>query len=74
LIGTKVLDVVRYKGVSMALDIIGFVLVSTHIITIGIIVLWFGLGKPKTMAKFRTSFKQHVLGIKTPSPGVRTKS
>ncbi len=48
----------------MALDIIGFILVSTHIVTIGIIILWFGLGKPKTMAKFRSSFKQRVLGMR----------
>jgi hypothetical protein len=58
----------------MALDIIGFILVSTHVLTIGVIVLWFGFGKPKTMAKFRASIKQHVLGIKAPNPGVRTKS
>lgn len=57
----------------MALDIIGFILVSTHVLTIGVIVLWFGFGKPKTMAKFRASFKQHVLGIKAPYPGVRKK-
>jgi hypothetical protein len=57
----------------MALDIIGFILVSTHIVTIGIIILWFGLGKPKTMAKFRSSFKHRVLGMKKSGSELQSK-
>ncbi len=57
----------------MALDIIGFILVSTHILTVGVIILWFGLGKPKTAAKFRSAFKQHVLGMKNPTSELHSK-
>jgi hypothetical protein len=57
----------------MTLDIIGFILVSTHIVTIGVIILWFGLGKPKTLAKFNAVFKQQVLGIKKPNPELHSK-
>jgi hypothetical protein len=57
----------------MALDIIGFILVSSHIITVAIIVLWFGLGKPKSMAQFRTRFKEQVLGTKKRSPQLKPK-
>jgi len=51
-------------GYIMALDIIGFILVFTHILTVGIIILWFGLGKPKSAAQFWNRFKEQMLGIK----------
>ena len=48
----------------MALDIIGLVIVISHVLAIGTIILWIGLGKPKTTEKFRAAFKEHALGIK----------
>jgi hypothetical protein len=48
----------------MTLDIIGIILVSSHIVTVAVILLWFGLDKPKSMAQFRIRFKKRVLGIK----------
>jgi hypothetical protein len=58
----------------MALDIIGLIIVITHVITIGTILLWIGLGKPKTMDKFRAVFKQQVLGMKPPTVPLPSKS
>jgi hypothetical protein len=48
----------------MALDIIGFILLSTHIVAVGIIILWVGLGKPKTVARFRRSLRHEVLEMR----------
>lgn len=52
----------------MALDIIGFILVSSHVLTVALIILWFGLGKPKSMAQFCTRFKEQMLGVKKRRP------
>ena len=57
----------------MALDIIGFILVSSHVLTVALIILWFGLGKPKSMAQFRTRFKEQMLGIKKRRPELSQK-
>lgn len=47
----------------MALDVIGFVIVLSHLAVIGCILLWFGLGKPTSWQKFKTLFKRQFLGI-----------
>ena len=57
----------------MALDIIGFILVSSHVLTVALIILWFGLGKPKSMSQFRTRFKEQMLGIKKRGPEMHSK-
>ena len=57
----------------MAIEIIGIVLVATHILAIALIILWFGLGIPKSMAQFRVVFKKQVLGIKNRGPQLHPK-
>lgn len=61
-------------GDYMALDIIGLIIVITHVITVGTILLWIGLGKPKTMEKFRAVFKEQVLGIRPATAALPSKS
>ena len=51
-------------GVVMTLEIIGFVMVASHITVIALIILWFGCGKPKSAAQFWAVFKEQFLGIK----------
>jgi len=46
------------------MDIVGAVIVATHLMVIAFFVLWFGFGKPKSVAQFRTIFKEQVFGIK----------
>ncbi|MFT4113037.1 hypothetical protein [Silvibacterium sp.] len=47
----------------MALEIVGALIVLSHLMVMGALILWFGLRKPTTMEQFRTRFKQQFLGI-----------
>jgi hypothetical protein len=47
----------------MFMEVIGFLIVISHVILVACIILWFGLGKPTTMAKFVAQFKLQFLGI-----------
>jgi hypothetical protein len=40
-----------------AIEIIGVILATSHVLTVALIVLWFGLNKPKTFALFRQRFR-----------------
>ena len=46
------------------MEVIGLLIVLSHFVVIGAIVLWFGLGKPKTAQKFRSEFKKQFFGIR----------
>lgn len=48
----------------MALEITGIILAASHLLTIGLLILWFGLGKPKSVAQFWSRFKQDLFGVK----------
>ena len=48
-------------------EIIGLLLVLSHLFVVGALILWFGLGKPKSAAKFRAEFKKQFFGIR-PEP------
>jgi hypothetical protein len=58
----------------MALEIIGFILASSHVLTVAILLLWFGLGKPTSRAQFTNRFKEQMLGIKTPKRSFVSKT
>lgn len=47
----------------MALEIVGALIVLSHLMVMGALILWFGLRKPTTMQQFRKRFKQQFLGI-----------
>lgn len=55
------------------MEIVGLVIVVTHVIVMATFILWFGLGSPKTMAQFRTKFKEQMLGGKRREPEVSHK-
>lgn len=42
--------------------IVGIVIVILHVIVIGTILLWFGLGSPTSAKEFRVRFKAQFLG------------
>lgn len=42
---------------------LGLALVASHIVTVGLIVLWFGLGKPKSAAEFWKRFRKEFLSL-----------
>lgn len=44
--------------VMSAIEIIGVILATSHILTIALIILWFGLGKPTTALAFRQRFRE----------------
>jgi hypothetical protein len=46
----------------MVLEIVGIVIVISHVILIGTIILWFGLGNPTSMEQFRVRFIAQFLG------------
>ncbi|HTW45253.1 MAG TPA: hypothetical protein VMD58_06875 [Acidobacteriaceae bacterium] len=58
----------------MFLDVVGGIIVATHVIVISMIVLWFASGKPKSWAQFWAVFKEQMLGIKTPKGGPSAKA
>lgn len=43
--------------------VLGIVLVASHVVTVGVIVLWFGLGKPGSRAEFWRRFKREFLSL-----------
>lgn len=47
----------------MAMEVIGLLIVLSHGLVIGSLILWFGLGKPTTWPKFCAQFKKHFFGI-----------
>jgi hypothetical protein len=49
------------------MEIVDAVILSLHLVVIGFFVLWFGFGKPKSVAQFRTIFKEQVFMIKKTS-------
>ncbi|MBT9330899.1 hypothetical protein [Paracidobacterium acidisoli] len=46
----------------MAMEIIGLIIVVSHLMVMGALILWFGLGKPTTAAKFRQRFRAQFFG------------
>ena len=46
----------------MNMEVIGLVIVLSHFVVIGSLLLWFGLGMPTTWAKFRVEFKKQFFG------------
>jgi hypothetical protein len=46
----------------MVLEIVGIVIVISHVILIGTIILWFRLGNPTSAKQFRVRFKAQFLG------------
>jgi hypothetical protein len=55
------------------MEIVGLVIVITHVIVMGAFILWFGLGSPRTMAEFRAKFKEQMLGGKKRGPELSPK-
>lgn len=47
----------------MFLKVLAVALALSHIVTIGLIVLWFGLGKPSSRAEFWRRFKREFLTL-----------
>jgi len=47
----------------MALEVIGFLIVVTHLMVVAAFILWFGLRKPTTGAEFWMRFKAEFFGI-----------
>jgi hypothetical protein len=52
----------RFGEAEMVLEIVGIVIVISHVILIGTIILWFGLGNPTSAKQFRVRFKAQFLG------------
>lgn len=47
----------------MFVKVLVILLAASHIVTIGLIILWFGLGKPRGRAEFWRRFKQEFLSL-----------
>lgn len=47
----------------MVMEVVGLIIVVLHLMAMGLLILWFGLGKPTSAAKFRTRFKHEFLGV-----------
>jgi hypothetical protein len=47
----------------MFVKVLAIALALSHIVTIGLIVLWFGLGKPRSRAEFWRRFKREFLTL-----------
>ena len=54
------------KSADRMLEVVGSVILVTHIIALFLLVLWFGLGKPSTLAEFRTRLKAAMRGQPLP--------
>jgi membrane protein implicated in regulation of membrane protease activity len=50
----------------MVMLIVGILVVVLHVIVIGTIILWFGLGNPTSMEQFRVRLKDQFLGSRRP--------
>jgi hypothetical protein len=46
------------------MEIIGIVVLALHGLVVFSLILWFGLGKPKTMAQFRMRFMRDFFGVR----------
>ncbi|MDE1155557.1 MAG: hypothetical protein PW735_07465 [Acidobacteriaceae bacterium] len=57
----------------MALDIIAFLVVASHVLAIGLIILWFGLGKPKSRAELWNHLTRRNMGPRKPARSVVSK-
>jgi hypothetical protein len=53
----------RSGVMAMALEVIGFLIVVTHLMVVAAFILWFGLRKPTTGAEFWMRFKAEFFGI-----------
>lgn len=54
-----------------AMDIVGIGALALHVVVIFLIVFWFALGKPKSLAEFRLRFLRDFIGYHpktTPRP------
>jgi len=47
----------------MSLKVLGLILATSHVLTIALIVLWFGLKKPSSAAEFWRRFKREFLSL-----------
>ncbi len=47
----------------MVLEILGLLLALSHVATIALILVWFGLDKPKTRAEFWRRFKREFFSL-----------
>lgn len=48
----------------MFIKVLAVALAASHVVTIGAIVLWFGLGKPRSAAEFWRRFRREFLSLK----------
>lgn len=47
----------------MALEVVGAVMVASHIFAVTAILFWLGTGKPTSMAQFRARLKKECRGL-----------
>ena len=47
----------------MFVKVVAVALVLSHVVTIGLIILWFGLGKPHSGVEFWRRFKREFLSL-----------
>jgi len=47
----------------MVMEVVGLIIVVLHVTAMGILILWFGLGKPTSAEQFRTRFKREFFGV-----------
>lgn len=47
----------------MFVEVLAVLLAASHVATIALIILWFGLGKPKSRKEFWTRFKDEFLSF-----------
>lgn len=47
----------------MSLKVLAALLAISHMVTVALTVLWFGLGKPKSRKEFWRSFKREFLSL-----------
>jgi len=47
----------------MFVKVLAVSLALSHVVTIGLIILWFGLGKPRNAAEFWRRFKREFLSL-----------
>jgi hypothetical protein len=50
-------------GREMVMEVVGLVIVVSHVMAMGFLILWFGLGKPTSAEQFWTRFKREFFGV-----------
>lgn len=49
----------------MFIDVLGAVFAASHVVTIALIILWLGLGKPKSRKEFWTRCKREFRSLRS---------